>query len=229
MRQLCSVLVALVVFTVSGIAQQDGPYKVLKTAQGRRRRRLGLHLRRRRWTPAVYPARRDARHRGHRYDAEVPAVAARLTIFDLDTLEPVGEIAGVGGNGTAVDPKSGHGFTSDHPKVSMFDTKTMTLIKTSTWAPHGRMASTSILQPTRLRLQPSDEGRDGHRRQRRHGARHDRSRRRAGAGRGGRQGHALCRDAGCRGSVTAVDVKTMKATAHYPFGDKGGATGSRWM
>ena len=25
-----------------------------------------------------------------------------------------------------------------------------------------------------------------------------------------------------QGSVTAVDVKTMKAVAHYPFGDKGG-------
>jgi hypothetical protein len=59
----------------------------------------------------------------------VPAIGARLTIFDLDTLKPVGEIAGVGGNDTVVDPKSGHGFTSDHPKVSMFDTKTMTLNK----------------------------------------------------------------------------------------------------
>ena len=27
------------------------------------------------------------------------------------------------------------------------------------------------------------------------------------------------------GSVTVVDVKTMKATAHYPFGDKGGCNG----
>ena len=27
------------------------------------------------------------------------------------------------------------------------------------------------------------------------------------------------------GSVTAVDVKTMKAVAHYPFGDKGGCNG----
>jgi len=44
-------------------------------------------------------------------------------------LEPAGEISGVGGNGTAVDPKSGHGFTSDHPQVSMFDTKTLTLIQ----------------------------------------------------------------------------------------------------
>jgi hypothetical protein len=28
-----------------------------------------------------------------------------------------------------------------------------------------------------------------------------------------------------QGSVTAVDVKTMKATGHYPFGDKGGGNG----
>jgi len=33
------------------------------------------------------------------------------------------------------------------------------------------------------------------------------------------------------GSVTAVDVKTMKATAHYPtpWGTTAGATGWRWM
>jgi len=53
----------------------------------------------------------------------------RLTIYDLDTLTLVGEIEGVGGQGAAVDPKSGHGFTSSRP-VSMFDTKTMKLIKT---------------------------------------------------------------------------------------------------
>src|SRR5690242_16504754 len=53
----------------------------------------------------------------------------RLTIFNLDTLERVGEIEGVGGNGAVVDPKSGHGFTSSKP-VSMFDTKTQKLIKT---------------------------------------------------------------------------------------------------
>ena len=53
----------------------------------------------------------------------------RLSIYNLDTLEPAGEIAGVGGNGAAVDPKSGHGFTSGKP-VTMFDTKTMKLIKT---------------------------------------------------------------------------------------------------
>ena len=61
-----------------------------------------------------------------------PAVAAaekRVTIFDLDTLAPVGEIAGVGGNGATVCPKTGHGFTSDHPQPAMFDVKTMKLIK----------------------------------------------------------------------------------------------------
>ena len=73
-----------------------------------------------------------------------PTVQTRLSIYNLDTLELVGEIAGVGGNGAAVDPKSGHGFTSSKP-VSMFDTKTMTLIKTiDAGAPHGRTASTSM-------------------------------------------------------------------------------------
>jgi DNA-binding beta-propeller fold protein YncE len=37
---------------------------------------------------------------------------------------------GVGGNGATVCPATGHGFTSDHPQPSMFDVKTMKLIKT---------------------------------------------------------------------------------------------------
>ena len=121
MRQFCFVLaLAIVTFATSGLAQQAGPYKVLKSARvggeggwdyiyadvaGRR-----LYIPRR-GTPATAD------------------VQTRLTIFNLDTLEPLGEIAGVGGNGTAVDPKSGHGFTSSRP-ISMFDTKTMRLIKT---------------------------------------------------------------------------------------------------
>jgi len=58
----------------------------------------------------------------------VAAVPGRITIFNLDTLEPVGEIPDTGGNGVAVDPKSGHGFSSSKP-VSMFDIKTQKLIK----------------------------------------------------------------------------------------------------
>jgi DNA-binding beta-propeller fold protein YncE len=60
----------------------------------------------------------------------VPAAEKRLTVFDLDTLAPLGELPGVGGNGAVVCPSTGHGFTSDHPQPSMFDVKTMKLIKT---------------------------------------------------------------------------------------------------
>jgi DNA-binding beta-propeller fold protein YncE len=40
----------------------------------------------------------------------VPAFEKRLTIFDLDTLEPVGTIAGVGGNGATVCQKPATGL-----------------------------------------------------------------------------------------------------------------------
>src|SRR5262249_13927677 len=121
MRQLCLVLaVAIAVFAPTGLAQPAGPYKVLKTARvggeggwdyiyaDTAGRRLYIPRGATRAVAATETA------------PAIPAVPARLTIFDLDTLERVGEIVGVGGNGTAVDLKSGHGFTSDHPKVSMF-------------------------------------------------------------------------------------------------------------
>lgn len=53
----------------------------------------------------------------------------RMTVFNLDTLEPAGEIGNVSAHGAAVDPKSHHGFGTSKP-VAMWDTKTMTLIKT---------------------------------------------------------------------------------------------------
>ena len=97
MRHSCLALaVAIATLAPSGSAQQGGQYKVLKTARvggeggwdyiyadvaGRR-----LYIPRR-GTPAT------------------PDVQTRLTIFNLDTLEPVGEIAGVGGNCAAIDPK----------------------------------------------------------------------------------------------------------------------------
>src|ERR1035438_2183105 len=230
--------------------------------EGRRRRWLGLHLCRRRRTPAVYSARRDPRGCGHGHDARgaggpgtgddlqsrharagrcdlgrggvaavdtppaVPAGPARLTIFNLDTLEPAGEISGVGGNGTAVDPKSGHGFTSDHPKVSMFDTKTMTLIKTidvGAAQPDGIYFDRSeervyiFSHPTKdATVIDAKEGTvlgtidlGGVPEQ--------------GVGDGNGMLYVVMQDA--QGSVTAVDVKTMKAIAHYPFGDKGRCNG----
>ncbi|HEX3729361.1 MAG TPA: hypothetical protein VHV47_06125 [Opitutaceae bacterium] len=54
----------------------------------------------------------------------------RVTVFDLDTLAPAGEIAGTNSvHGAVVDPKSGHGFCSSRPVV-MWDAKTLATIKT---------------------------------------------------------------------------------------------------
>ncbi|HTT60922.1 MAG TPA: hypothetical protein VMG35_03745 [Bryobacteraceae bacterium] len=54
---------------------------------------------------------------------------ARITVFDLDTLAPVGEIPNANARGVAVDPKTNHGFGSSKPVV-MWDTKTLKTIKT---------------------------------------------------------------------------------------------------
>ncbi len=53
----------------------------------------------------------------------------RITVFNLDTFEPVGEVPDAAANGAVVDPKSGHGFASSKPVV-MWDTKTLKTIKT---------------------------------------------------------------------------------------------------
>src|SRR5881394_324409 len=97
MNRFAALLTGAIVFSVAiGLAQQPssgGPYKVLKTARvggeggwdyiyadvaGRR-----LYIPRRA-APAT---------------ATTPAATARLTMFNLDTLAPLGEIAGIGGNG----------------------------------------------------------------------------------------------------------------------------------
>jgi hypothetical protein len=131
MRRLTLLLTAgITVLAPLVLAQSTGPYKVIKTARvggeggtdyiyadavGRR-----LYI-----TRGATPAREATAT-----TPAVPALEKRLTIFNLDTLEPVGVIPGVGGNGATVCPDTGHGFTSDHPRPSMFDVKTMTLIKT---------------------------------------------------------------------------------------------------
>jgi DNA-binding beta-propeller fold protein YncE len=227
MRQFCLVLAAVVAtFAPIGLAQQAAPYKVLKTARvggeggwdyifaDAAGRRLYIPRGATRAVAATETA------------PAVSAVPARLTIFNLDTLEPAGEIAGVGGNGTAVDPKSGHGFTSDHPKVSMFDAMTMTLIKSidvGAARPDG-IYFDAFNQRVYVFSHPTKDAtvidtKDG-----------------AVLGTidlGGvpEQGvadgkgmlYVVMQDA--VGSVTAVDVKTMKAIGHYSFVDKGGCNG----
>ena len=53
----------------------------------------------------------------------------RITVFNLDTFDPAGEIPDAAANGVVVDAKSGHGFASSKP-VTMFDAKTLKTIKT---------------------------------------------------------------------------------------------------
>jgi hypothetical protein len=139
MRRNVLLVIIIGALTSAGLAFQagtasqpgtDGPYKVLKTVKvggeggtdyifadtaGRR-----LYITR---GATLAQAATDTR-------PALPAFEKRLTIFNLDTLEPVGVIPGVGGNGATVCPKTGHGFTSDHPQPSMFDVTTMKLIKT---------------------------------------------------------------------------------------------------
>jgi hypothetical protein len=227
MRQFCSVLaVAIATFVPIARSQQSGPYKVLKTA------RVGGEGG---WD-YIYADAADRRlyiPRGATRDVAatattpaVPGIPARLTIFNLDTVEPAGEIPGVGGNGTAVDPKSGHGFTSDHPKVSMFDTKKMALIKSIDVGAarpdgiyfdsfndrvyvfsHPTKDATVIDSKDGTVLGTIDLG----------GVPEQ------GVADGKGMLYVVMQDA--VGSVTAVDVKTMKATGHYSFVDKGGCNG----
>jgi DNA-binding beta-propeller fold protein YncE len=217
MRQFFVVLTAAIVTLASvGLSQDSGPYKVLKRAKvggeggwdyiyadvaGRR----------------LYIPRRGGQ--------AASGVQTRLTIFNLDTLEPAGEIAGVGGNGAAVDPKSGHGFTSSKP-VSMFDTKTKTLIKT---------IDVGAAQPDGIYFDPFNErvyvfshptkdatvidAKDGSVL----GKVDLGGVPEQGVGDGKGMLYVVMQDA--QGSVTAVDVKTMKAVAHYPFGDRGRCNG----
>ncbi len=55
--------------------------------------------------------------------------AGHVTVFDLDTLAPAGDIPNASGHGAIVDSKYNHGFIASKP-VQMFDSKTLKVIKT---------------------------------------------------------------------------------------------------
>ena len=217
MYRSAAILISAIVSVVAmGLAQQHsaaGPYKVLKTVKaggegnwdyiyadvaGRR----------------LYIPRRGG-----------AGVTTRLTIFNLDTLEPAGEIEGIGGNGAAVDPKSGHGFTSSRP-VSMFDIRTMKLIKTidvGAAAPDG-IVFDAFNDRVYVFSHPTKDAtvidsRDGNVL----GTIDLGGVPEQGVPDGKGMLYVVMQDAD--GSVTAVDVKTMKATAHYPLGDIGRCNG----
>ncbi len=210
---------AILVAGAVGSAQQPssgGPYKVLKTA------RVGGEGG---WDYIYADAAGRRLYIPRGASSAAPAVPARLTIFNLDTLAPAGEIEGAGGHGTAVDPKSGHGFVSGKP-VTMFDTKTMKVIKTidvGAAAPDGILFD-AFNERVYIFSHPTKDAtvidaKDG-----------------AvvgtidlggvpeeGVADGKGMLYVVMQDA--EGSVTAVDVKTMKAVAHHPFGDTGHCNG----
>ena len=209
---------AIVVMLAAGAAQEPptGPYKVLNTA------RVGGEGG---WD-YIYADAAGRRLYIPRGAAQTtPPSPARLTIFNLDTLAPLGEIDGAGGHGAAVDPKSGHGFVSGKP-VSMFDTMTSKLIKTidvGAAAPDGILFD-AFNERVYVFSHPTKnatliDARDG-----------------SVVGTidlGGTPEEGVSDGAGMLyvvmqdtpGSVTAVDTKMMKATAHYPLGEVGRCNG----
>ena len=229
MRRFGLIAAAIALFTSAELAQQttttEGPYKVLRTAKvggeggfdyiyadvaGRR-----LYIPRR-GTGAV--AATDT-------TPAVAAVPGRITAFNLDTLELAGEIPDTGGNGVAVDPKSGHGFSSSKP-VSMFDTTTLKLIKkidVGAAQPDGIYFDAFsdkvyvFSHPTKdaIVIDPKEGTVAGN------------------IDLGGVPEQAVSDGKGtlyvvmqdAQGSVAVVDTKTMKTTAHYPFGENGGCNG----
>lgn len=145
---------------------------------------------------------------------------ARITVFNLDTLESAGEIPEVSARGAAVDPKSGHGFVSSKPVV-MFDTKTLAVVKkidveggpdgilfdpfnerTYIWshsAPNATVINSkdgTVIGTIDLEGAPEQAVTDG-------------------------KGHIYV-DIEDKDNVAVIDAKTMKVTAHYDLGGKGG-------
>jgi hypothetical protein len=90
---------------ILGLAQAPapGPYKVLKTVKVGGAGGFDY----------VYA---DAEGR-RLYIPRTGSSGARVTVFNLETLEPVGDIADANARGVAVDPKVHHGFATSKPVV----------------------------------------------------------------------------------------------------------------
>jgi len=104
---------AIALLAAAGFAQ-EGEYRILKTAKVGGAGGFDY----------VYA---DAA--GRKLYVPRPGNPARVSVFDLDTLAPVGEIAGTNARGVAVSTKSNHGFASSKP-VAMWDATTLKPIKT---------------------------------------------------------------------------------------------------
>ncbi len=209
MKRLCfAVMLGVALFALAGGAQQTqstGPYKVLKTAKTGGAGGFDY----------LYA---DAD--GRRLYIPRRGNPARVTVFNLDTLESAGEIPNTSAAGAAVSTKSGHGFATSRP-IAMWDTKMMTLIKTidvqggpdgilydafndrvyilSHSAPNATVinaADGSVLGTIDLGGAPEQAATDG-------------------------KGHIYV-DIEDKANIAVVDAKTMTVTAHYDLAGKGG-------
>ena len=212
MRRFCLIVATGMAMTAFiGLAQQtstDGPYKLLRTAK------VGGDG----GFDYVY-----ADSAGRRLYIPRTGPGARISVFNLDTLEPVGEIPQASARGAAVDPKSNHGFASSKPVV-MWDTKTLATIKTievqgnpdgilfdpfnqRVWVfSHSQPNATvidaqdgSVVGTLDLGGAPEEAVTDG-------------------------KGH-LYVDLEDKDKIAAVDAKTLKVTAQYDLAGKGGGPG----
>jgi hypothetical protein len=120
MRPFCLAVVIAAGIAMSssiGVAQHAptaGPYKVLKTAKVGGEGGFDYI---------------SADVEGRRLYVPRNGPMGQLTVFNLDTLEPAGSIAGIKSGGAAVDPKSHHGFSTTKP-ITMWDSGTLKVIKT---------------------------------------------------------------------------------------------------
>jgi hypothetical protein len=204
MGRVClSIAVGIAVLASASVAQQ-GPYQVLKKAKVGGAGSFDY----------VY-----ADEAGRRLYIPRMGNPGRVTVFDLDTLEPAGEIPNANGHGAAVDAKSGHGFATSKPVV-MWDSKTLAAIKTidvqgnpdglmfdpfnqrvyilSHSAPNATVIDTkdgSVLGAIDLGGAPEQAVSDG-------------------------KGHIYI-DIEDEHSIAVVDARTMKVTANYDLAGKG--------
>lgn len=146
--------------------------------------------------------------------------AGHITVFDLDSLNPAGDIPHFNAHGVAVDSKTNHGFATSNPVV-MFDSKTLQPIKTipvqgnpdglffdafnqrvyilSHEAPNATVIDStngSIVGTIDLGGAPEQAVSDG-------------------------RGHLFI-DIEDKNNIAVVDAKTLAVTAHYDLAGKGG-------
>jgi len=212
MRQIRSLFllgIGIATLASAGWAQQapaEGPYRVLKTAK------VGGDG----GFDYVY-----ADSAGRRLYIPRSGALPRITIFDLDTLEPAGEIPSPSAHGVAIDPKTDHGFATSKP-LTMFDTKTISAIRQVyvQGGPDGilfdpsneRIFDFSHNPPEATAIDAKDGSLVGT------------------IDLGGAPEQAVADGNGHlyvdledKGSIAVVDAQTLMVTAHYDLAGKGGA------